>query len=266
MLSGFLKSLRQTAGEAVNQATPLLSLGGEPVKAVLVAAETDAGQESAASVAAARFVMTLAQVLLVTLGLVVGFGRLRSTPGSLVGFALFPMALGVFMVGLLVGYLVVPASFRQQLLANPRLAGLRDGMRLIGGVLSFWRVHPRQFLRALLCFVLGWSAMGLEFWAVARVLRIPLSPVQAIALEGLMNSVTMATFFIPGNLGSQEAGIMFLARLFGLGPVGALMVVLRRGREVLLILLGLLCLAVLGGGAMTRLPGFPAPAVGSERS
>ena len=230
------------AGEAVNQATPFMSLGGEPVKAMLVAAETEAIQESAASVAAARFVMTLAQVLLVSLGLVVGYGPLHTSSGALVGFGLFPLLLGAFMLFLLAAYLVVPASARKRLLE-----------------------HPRQFAWALGCFVLGWAAMGLEFWVVARILGVPLTLLQAVALEGLMNSVTMATFFIPGNLGSQEAGLLFLGRLFALGPVGALMVVLRRGREVLVILLGLLCLAVLGGGAMMRLPGLPAPAAGSEQ-
>ena len=253
------------AGEAVNQATPFMSLGGEPVKAMLVAAETEAMKESAASVAAARFVMTLAQVLLVSLGLVVGYGPLHTSPGALVGFGLFPLLLGAFMLLLLAAYLVVPASARKRLLDHPRLERFQEGMRLVGGVLNFWRAHPRQFAWALACFVLGWAAMGLEFWVVARIVGVPLTLLQAVALEGLMNSVTMATFFIPGNLGSQEAGLLFLGRLFVLGPVGPLMVVLRRAREVLLILLGLLCLAVLGGGAMMRLPGLPAPAAGSEQ-
>ena len=56
-----------------------------------------------------------------------------------------------------------------------------------------------------------------------------------------MNSVTMATFFIPGNLGSQEAGLLFVSGLFGMGGAfGALMVVFRRLREVAWIEVGLI--------------------------
>ena len=60
---GRLLSIR-VAGEAVNQATPLLSLGGEPVKAMLLSAnggyspETTTGlADSGASVAGSRFVI-----------------------------------------------------------------------------------------------------------------------------------------------------------------------------------------------------------------
>jgi hypothetical protein len=87
-----------------------------------------------------------------------------------------------------------------------------------------------------------------EFCLVGQVLGVPISWWDALALEALMNSVTMATFFVPGNIGSQEAGLVFLSGLYGLGsPFGAVMVVLRRLREVLWILFGFGCLAVLGG-------------------
>jgi hypothetical protein len=135
-------------------------------------------------------------------------------------------------------------------MSHPRVAPHRDALQVIRQVLDFWRNHPRQCASAFAYFLCAWAVVALEFVIVARVLGRPLSWEQALALEGLMNSITMATFFIPGNLGSQEAGLIYLSALFGLtAPFGALMVVLRRLREVIWIAVGFVCLAVQGSRA-----------------
>lgn len=241
------------AGEALNQATPLMSLGGEPVKAMLLPEGDRAEAAGATSVMSAKFVMTLAQSAYVVWGIALA---LAAAPGHLpvlARFGLFPLMLGAVLVALLLLSFLLPARLRRAQADHPRLAKYRLGGSLVRQVLDFWRVNPRDFALAFVCFLAGWAVVAAEFWVVARVLGVPLTAREALALEALMNSVTMATFFIPGNVGSQEAGLLYLAGLYGLGtPFGAVMVVLRRAREVLWIGMGLGSLAVLGERSQLR--------------
>ncbi|MGH7221366.1 MAG: hypothetical protein ACREI1_13685, partial [Nitrospiraceae bacterium] len=56
------------------------------------------------------------------------------------------------------------------------------------------------------------------------------------------------TFFIPGSLGAQDIGNLFLLQDFGYSEVaGITFALLRRFREMVWIGTGLLCLAVLRG-------------------
>jgi uncharacterized protein (TIRG00374 family) len=239
------------AGEAVNQVTPFLSLGGEPVKAVLFSLGGGDPLRGASAVMSARLVMTAGQVLLVAIAVVLTLARISHA--ALWAFGLFPAFVGLgITIFSLVRFWFPPAA-RSWMLARPFIARYREGFRTFSGVLGFWQEHPKECLAALVCFLVGWMAPAAEFWLVARAVGAPLSLLDAIALEGLMTSVTMSTFFIPGNLGSQEAGLLYVCKLLGIeGPVGPLMVVIRRVREILWIAVGLVCLSVYGGSRGER--------------
>jgi hypothetical protein len=178
----------------------------------------------------------------------------------------FILALGIFpgLVGaglfLFSGaYLLVPAVWRRRVMEHSyshRFHRFRAGLRGSSYVINFWRLHPREFGRAL-AFILGACMVAAaEFWLVGQAVGVPISWRDAVALEGLMNSVTMATFFIPGNLGSQEMGLMRLSALYGIGGTfGPVMVVLRRGRELFWIAAGLGCLGILSARSGRRAAG-----------
>lgn len=250
---GRLFSIR-LAGEAVNQSTPFMSLGGEPVKALLVSAEGESTSQGSTAVGAARFVMTLAQVVYVALAVALGLWSLPpSSHRALWAFGVFPGAVGVILAGLVIARLATPARWRQAVRGHRVVRKHQEGVSVATGILDFWRHHPREFGVAFACSLAGWAAMSAEFVLVARVLGHPLRWTDALAMEGLMNSITMATFFLPGNLGSQETGLVYLSGMYGLGgPFGAMMVVLRRLREIMWIFLGLGLLAALSGRGVRR--------------
>ena len=61
------------------------------------------------------------------------------------------------------------------------------------------------------------------------------------------------TFFIPGSLGTQEAGNVLLLNAFGYSDVtGITFALLRRFRELVWIGIGLLCLAMVGKRGLTE--------------
>jgi hypothetical protein len=78
----------------------------------------------------------------------------------------------------------------------------------------------------------------------------PAMALSAISIAALSVFIKGTTFFIPGSLGAQDLGNLFLLKDFGYSEVaGVTFALLRRFRELVWIGIGLLCLAVLRGRA-----------------
>ncbi len=70
----------------------------------------------------------------------------------------------------------------------------------------------------------------------------------AACFESDSGSIKGGTFFIPGSLGAQDGGNLLLVTAFGYSEVaGITFALLRRFREIVWIVIGLICLAWLGG-------------------
>lgn len=252
---GRLFSIR-LAGEAVNQVTPLLPLGGEPIKALLYAAGGGCLARGAVSVLATRLVMTFGQVILVFAAVAVAFTQRSDQAASLAALAAFPLFVGVNLILTPALLLFAGSRLRERLGRIWIIRRNRAGLQAIARAANFWREEPRACLLVLVYSLAGWIAAAAEFWMVARAVDAPISWETAVMLEGLLTSITMATFFIPGNLGSQEAGILYLCQLYAPGPLAPVMTVIRRLREVIWIVAGLAVLALIGmRPAWIRQPG-----------
>lgn len=236
------------AGEAINQVTPFLPLGGEPVKAWLYAAGGGAIEKGAISVLATRLVMTFAQVVLVFIAIGLAVVRPPARPALMWALAAFPLFVGVNLLIVPPALLWLGGRWRNRLANVPLIRRNAASLRAIRQTAEFWRSHP-GWCGLVLCYsFLGWIAAAGEFWMVALAIGRPIDWPTAFMLEGLLTSITMATFFIPGNLGSQEAGILYLCGFFAAGPLAPAMTVIRRLREVIWIALGLAVLGCLGAG------------------
>ncbi len=89
--------------------------------------------------------------------------------------------------------------------------------------------------------LLGWIAGTLEIWAGLWLLGSPVTFLDALMLESLIQAVRGAAFFMPGALGVQEGGLILLGAVVGLTPQVALALsLIKRIRELLLGLPGLL--------------------------
>src|SRR5205085_4677469 len=82
----------------------------------------------------------------------------------------------------------------------------------------------------------------------------PAIALSAISIGALSVFIKGGTFFIPGSLGAQDGGNLFLLHAFGYSDVaGITFALLRRFRELAWIGIGLLCLTMLHG----RVAGIP---------
>jgi uncharacterized membrane protein YbhN (UPF0104 family) len=82
-------------------------------------------------------------------------------------------------------------------------------------------------------------ADSLEILLVSHLLGMPIDLSQAIAAEAFIGVAKGLGIFVPGALGVQESGIVFLCLLFGMPPaLGVAYAIIRRGRDVVYAAIG----------------------------
>ena len=247
----------KTAGEVVNMTTPAGYLGGEPLKAYLLTKHHVPMVEGFASVVIAKTTKTIAEVLFILLGVVLTFWTLGDDGSSgqkvlaawlSVGLLLFGTAAFVFVQrrGLFTGLL----EFLRQIGLKIRYLEAREEQlrSLDRTILEFYRHNRPAVYSSTGLFFLGWMAEAAEVYVFIWYLGGPAMALSAISIAALSVFIKGTTFFIPGSLGAQDVGNLFLLKDFGYSDVaGVTFALLRRFRELFWIGLGLLCLAMLGG-------------------
>ena len=127
-----------------------------------------------------------------------------------------PGALWPAMIALAVGLALL--VWRQ--LRTTRLGRrLRAEAHLLGRELKRQRVG---FPAAFALHVVGWGLSGVQVWLAARVMGVPLSLWQALAIESAATSARVILFFVPGGLGMQEAGAVLAGLALGVPAPAAL--------------------------------------------
>ncbi len=246
-------------GEALNLVIPAGSLGGEPVKAVLLKRGHGIGyHEGAASLFIARTVNILALVAFAAVGLALMLG-VEALPRSFVlaaGLGLLALGLGV------AGFYAVQrwgaASFLARRLVAWRRRGGRRGGRLAGrlagrleGFLEpihavddrFEQFYLRRRLRfagALGLAFLNWLLGAAEIMVIMWFLGAPVSPSEAWLIEAVAQLVRAGIFFVPASLGVTEAAMVLVYdALTGRPSLGFAVALIRRARELVWIAWGL---------------------------
>jgi uncharacterized protein (TIRG00374 family) len=249
----------RTAGEVVNMTTPTAYVGGEPLKAFLLKRQGVPLVEGLASVVTAKTTMTIAQILFILAGIGLGFWLLEvgGSAGQTITAGLVSVGLLLFGVGAFV--LVQRHGMFSWILKILRFIGLRlqslesreqKLLELDRTIAHFYSHRRSAFLLSTGLFLLGWLAEALEVFVMVLCLGQPITVLSAVAIGALSVFIKGGTFFIPGSLGAQDAGNLFLLTTFGYGDVtGITFALLRRFREFVWIALGLACLAIVTKGA-----------------
>jgi glycosyltransferase 2 family protein len=109
------------------------------------------------------------------------------------------------------------------------------GLHELSSILVSKRLAPSGFLHAV-CWALG----GIEAWVTLRLMGIPVTVVEALAIDSLVTSLRTFGFWVPAALGVQEAAYVLVCALFGLSAdVAIALSLVRRARDILLGLVGL---------------------------
>ena len=253
------------AGETVNVTTPAAYVGGEPLKAYLLKRYGVPIVEGLASVVTAKTAMTIAQVMFILVGVLLAFWLIGTSEDYLlaiifsVGLLVFGLVLFVIVqrYGLAMGFLRLLELCRIRLkFLEKRRAQL---IELDQTIRQFYTSHRRTFYLALMTFFIAWVTETLEVYAILYYLGAEVDMLSSISIAALTILIKGGTFFIPGSLGAQEGGYVLLLLSYGYTDVtGITFALVRRLREILWILIGLICLLSLKGRD-TIVPEGPSP-------
>lgn len=242
-------------GEAWNNALPLASVGGEPLKAKLL--KDLFGLDYTAS-GAAFLIARTANLLALVAFLTVGFACMLGDPRFARAYQLTAgLGLGAFALGCWLVWLaqqgrlarmvraLTPAALR----GSPRLARF---VALVedfdAALLAGYGASPRRTLAILVLAFLTWVAGALEIQIILAAVGRPIAFTDAWMIEAAAQLVRAAAFVVPAGLGVVDGSfVLVTAIVTGSTPLGFVVAVVRRARDLAWIGLGFLAGLRLGG-------------------
>lgn len=248
-------------GEAWNNALPLASVGGEPLKARLL--KDRFGLDYTASGAAFLIAKTANLVALVAF-LAIGFAwmlgdtRFARAWQWTAGLGLAAFAVGAWLVWLAqqgrltrLMLALTPAS----LSGSPRLARAVHAIEDFDAALvAGYHAAPRRIVAIVALAFLTWIAGVFEILIILAAVGHPIGFMEAWVIEAAAQLVRAAAFFVPSGFGVVDGSfVLVTATITGSTPLGFLVAVVRRARDLAWIGLGFV--SGLGFGRLTKAPG-----------
>ena len=240
------------AGEAFNNILPAASMGGEPVKALLLKSLYGIGyREGVASVILAKTINSAALVIFLAAGflLILGSDALSQTYKSIAGLGLLAFATGICLF-----------YATQRYKISTRLGGILSRNKLFEKVSSvlhliedmderlvrFYTEHKSRFTGALVLALLNWVLGVVEVYYTMMFLGHPISLTDAWIVETAAQLVRAGTFFIPASIGAQEGAFLIVGTaITGSPALGIATAIVRRVREIIWVAWGLAMFFVL---------------------
>jgi putative membrane protein len=243
-------AVKRWIGTSVNSLLPVAQIGGEFVRAQLLARAGVAGPVAGASVVVDLTAGLFTQVLFILLGIALflehrgGAGWPLHLAGGLGLFSAFLVGFGV-------------AQHRGLFLRLARIVERatrgRAWQGLVGSAATLDRAivtsyQNRSKLALCACWrSLGWLWGSVEIWLAFWLLGHPIGLAEAVILESLGQALRSAGFALPGGLGAQESGIVAGGALLGIAPTIVLAVALiKRARELAYGVPGLIAWSLAG--------------------
>jgi glycosyltransferase 2 family protein len=232
------------AGEAINNVTPFIDIGGEFLKVDLLASEFGIPKKTAAaSVIVGRTVLLFSEIIFWIIGLI-----------------LAPLAFVIppeWKAGLYVTIAVfVGLAFLLFIIQKTGVSRLHDSFKGIDeDIAAFYAKNDFRVAFSTFFHLIGWAAGGIEVYFMFRLVGYPVSAIQAALIEAFLQLVRSASFFIPQSLGAQEAGMALLAQGMGFHPsIGVGVSILKRLRQIVWTALGFLLWRVFVGQVRAKNP------------
>lgn len=243
--------LVRLAGTAFNQMIPSGTLAGEPVKVLLVQPEVPA-PAAWASVITAKFCHSFAQALFVSFALISNLERLHFPPLVWRGLLL---AVTVVFVGVAAFFWVQHQGLFATIAAGAhRMRVPERWIRVVHRwmehvdepIRAFYSSRRRDFAAALFWHFSSFFFSVIGIYFLLTWLGLPAAWLSAIAVEGFLQVIALATFLVPAGLGVREGGMMLVFTGLGLPAAAGLSIAL----ATRIVQLGEILLGLVGFGLL----------------
>jgi putative membrane protein len=237
--------------EAVNSLVPLTQVGGDIVGARLLTFWAVPGSLAAASVVIDVLIQAATLFLFTALGLAMLIAL--GADETVVWIAATGLALAIPMLG---GFYFVQRESGRRLLCSI-LGRLKFEGSWLGTVDAVYQslsvIYARRSNLAASTQVhcIGWLIGVAEVWVALAWMGHPVSVGDALVIESLTQAVRAGAFMIPSAIGAQEAGLILLCGIFGVGPDQALALsLIKRAADVIVGVPGLVALQIMESGRL----------------
>jgi len=237
-------------GMALEYVTPLATLGGEPMKAIVLKRHYGIPyRDGSASLVLTRMTDLIAQVIFMALGLGIMFRDSLLPPayrmGALAGLLLFAVAiLGFFLVQQRRVFSRLKRGLERRWLGERlsarALAALDAVHDVETRVVAFYSAQRLRFALSVAVAFAGWLAGALATWWALALLGHPVGFGDAFVVEAFMLLVRSTLFFVPADLGTQEGALVLsVDAITGSPAAGGALAAIRRARDIVFVLAGL---------------------------
>jgi hypothetical protein len=110
-------------------------------------------------------------------------------------------------------------------------------------LVTFMHARPGRLAEVLAIETAGHALLACEIWIVIRALGFAVSPADPFIVEGAVKFISVAFFFVPGQVGASEGVYTLLFSAIGLpGAAGLTMALVRRVRGLIVAGIGLMAI------------------------
>jgi Lysylphosphatidylglycerol synthase TM region len=243
------------AGDSLNYLAA--NVGGEPVKAHLLGDRVGTGN-AIVSIAVHKHADLAAQFAFAAAGVTVALAQFSFPLGIRIAAAAGVAVLGGLLLFMTLALRKGSFSPLLERLSRWRLFARLARHRAAAGavdarILEYYGRRKRQFLFAMGWCLLGWCGGLLETYLIVRLLIPSRGFGTSFAIEALAMVLNNMLIFVPGRIGSAEGVRALVFVLVGLPLAkGVAYGLVRRGRELLWLLPGLLVLLARHAGRLGR--------------
>ncbi len=243
-------------GSSVNYLLPVATIGGEFVKARVLALRSVRGVDAAASLVLDKTVQAVSVLLWALIGITIMVVVAPDEPmvtAALVGSALLMLGIAGFVLVQYAGAFGIFARPAARMSSSGTWQSLIEGAADLDAVIRDLYRRPGVIVTSIGLRLAKRVVMAGEVWLVAWLIGYPIGLAEAVMLNSLAVALRSAAFVVPGGIGVQEGGYVMVGALVGM-PADAMLTISLATRlgELIEGLPGLLAWQFAEGGAYWR--------------
>ncbi len=242
-------------GESINSLLPAAQVGGDLVRARMLAVRGFRVSEAGASVFVEITLALITQLIfaLVGIGLLLYLGEKTLVKESAFAVAGLSTLAVLFIMVQKRGFWGKLLNFMSIIISKDKLQDLALDARALDETIFSLYHRKKTIMRSCFWRLLGWFSGSIEVWIALHFMGAGTGILEAILLESLGQVVRGVAFLVPGAFGVQEGGFVLLGSLIGLSPELSLgMSLAKRFRELSLGIPGLVVWQIDEGRLMMK--------------
>jgi putative membrane protein len=230
-------------GESISNLVPSATVGGDIVRARLVAIQGVPLSTAAASIIVDITLGVVTQIVFTLLGLILLIdvtGRTNFVRPTLFGTLIGLVAVAGFYFAQRKGMFRFVGTIITRLVNSPEWSSLVEGGETLDQTVRALYGRRRGVLACCAWTIVSLVASSGEIWIALHALGLPATFVKAIILQSMAMTIRSVAFPVPGALGVQEGGYLVVGNLLGIpGEAAFAISLITRFRDLTLGIPGL---------------------------